>query len=195
VGANLVGANLVGANLEDANLEDANLEDANLVGANLVGANLVGANLVRANLVRANLEDANLEDANLEDANLVGANLVGANLVGANLEPIRNDFFSILDCAPAEVPGLLAALRAGKIDGSTYTGDCACLVGTIANVRGCSYEALGALKPNASRPAERWFVRIAPGLTPENDMTAKVTEGWILEWQSKRAEVEAEATA
>jgi hypothetical protein len=44
----------------------------------------------------------------------------------------------VLSAAPAEVPTLLAKVRAGEVDGSVYEGVCACLLGTIANARGCA---------------------------------------------------------
>ena len=157
---------------------------ANLTDANLTGANLTGAYLARANLARANLTDAYLTGANLTDANLAGANLTGAkNLPEAALAPIRNDLWDVLLRARNEVPFLLGALRAGKIDGSTYEGDCACLVGTIAN--GCAvpyWELANDLKPDSDRPIERWFMAIKPGHTPENSDVAKITEGWIVEF-------------
>jgi hypothetical protein len=215
VGANLVGANLVGANLEGANLEGANLDEANLEGANLVGASLVGANLEGANLNRANLNRASLVGANLDEANLVGAslvgaslvranlnranlneaNLVGANLVGANLDAIREDFRLVLDAAPNEVDGLRLALVEGRIDGSTYSGECACLVGTIANLRHCTYCELPGLTPDGSRPAERWFLAIYEGDTPETSQPAKIAIGWIDEWIADRAAVVATTQA
>jgi hypothetical protein len=205
-GANLDGANLDGANLDGANLDGANLVRANLVRANLDGANLVRANLVRANLVRANLYGANLYGANLDGANLDGANLVranlyganlyGANLVRANLKSIQVDLFDILIRAQAEVPGLLAALRAGKVDGSTYQGDCACLVGTIANVRGVNYRSLeNGLEPNSSRPAEAWFTGIKEGDTPETSKVAKITEDWIVEFLTITGQLPAKEAA
>ena len=106
----------------------------------------------------------------------------GANLTGASLDSIRDDLYDVLVHAPAEVPALLSALRIGKIDGSTYSGECACLVGTIANARGCNVNKLGTLVPNSSRPAERWFLAITPGITPANNAVAKITEGWIEQW-------------
>jgi uncharacterized protein YjbI with pentapeptide repeats len=203
--ANLEGANLADANLEGANLTDANLADANLAGANLVGANLAGAylehaNLADANLAGADLTSANLTDANLADANLVGANLAGANLAGANLvganlagaylEGIRDDFRIVLNSAPNEVAGLLAKLRAGEVDGSVYQGTCACLVGTIAILQHCNYDAIPGLAPNSDRAAERWFLGIRTGSTPENNPIAAITDDWICEWQSERGEGE-----
>src|SRR5205807_1712624 len=113
-------------------------------GANLDGANLYGANLDGANLVRANLDGANLYGANLD-----GANLYGANLDGANLTPIRDDLWAVLSAAPREAEGLRAALIAGRVEGSAYEGECACLVGTIANVRDVNYLDLGLLQPNS----------------------------------------------
>jgi hypothetical protein len=197
-GANLAGANLDGANLARANLAGANLAGANLYGANLYGANLAGANLAGANLAGANLYVANLAGANLDGANLDGAILYGANLAGANLagaigigdwaRSIRDDIRKVLDAAPVEVPGLLEALWAGKVDGTTYSGECACLVGTIAKVRGVSYDSLGIdLRPDSSRPAERWFLKIRKGDTPVTNPSAAFAAAVIAQWQHEQA--------
>jgi hypothetical protein len=188
-GANLSRADLSRANLSGADLSGANLSGADLSGANLYGADLYGANLSRANLSGANLSGANLYGANLSGANLYGANLYGANLSGANLSGanlsyIKADLWMILTYARNEAKGLLQALRDGKIDGSTYEGACACLVGTIANVRHCDINSIPGLAPNANRPAERWFLALKPGMTPETNDIAKITEGWIDEWIS-----------
>jgi hypothetical protein len=212
--ADLSGANLSGADLSRANLSGANLSGANLSGADLYGANLSGADLYGANLsgptspgptspgptstgptspgptspgptsTGPNLSGANLSGANLYGANLYGANLSGANLSGANLSYIKADLWMILTYARNEAKGLLQALRDGKIDGSTYEGACACLVGTIANVRHCDINSIPGLAPNANRPAERWFLALKPGMTPETNDIAKITEGWIDEWIS-----------
>jgi hypothetical protein len=164
-GANLSGANLRGADLSDANLRGADLSDADLSGANLSGADLIGANL--------------------SGADLIGADLSGADLIGANLSGAKSDVFDILLRATPEVPALLAALRAGRINGSVYEGECACLCGTIAKTRGVSVDALGFA--NASRPAERWFLAIRQGDTPETSAVAKITEEWIVEFQGLMA--------
>jgi len=153
-----------------------------LVKAVANGAYLRGAYLDGAYLDGANLRGAYLGGANLRGAYLRGAYLDGAYLEGALWEGIQDDIYDILASAPAEVPGLLAALKAGQIDGSTYTGDCACLVGTIAKVRGCDYSALAGIRPDSSRPAERFFAAINPGDTPENHPLAKFAEQWIESW-------------
>ena len=160
--ARLDGARLDGARLDRARLDGASLDGASLVGASLDGASLVGASL--------------------DGARLVGASLDGARLDRASLVKIRDDFRAVLDRVPAEVLGLLAKLRGGEIDGSCYEGACACLVGTIAIVRGVSYHDLDALRPNAGRPAERWFLALQPGHTPQNHPVAAITEQWIGEW-------------
>jgi hypothetical protein len=194
-GANLRGANLDGAYLRGAYLGGANLRGANLRGAYLRGAYLGGANLDGAYLGGANLRGANLDGAYLRGAYLGGANLRGANLRGAVFEAVQEDLIEILSHAPREVPGLLAALRAGKVDGSTYEGDCACLVGTIANVRGCAYEKLEGIMPNGSRPAERFFLAIRKGDTPENHPLAKIAEQWIESWMLSNPHVLTPETA
>ena len=165
--ASLVGARLDGASLDRASLNGASLDGASLVGARLDGASLDGASLVGARLV---------------GASLVGANLDDASLVGASLRSIRTDLFDVLLRAQPEVPALLAALRAGRIDGSTYSGECACLVGTIAKARHCDVEAFDFR--DARRPIERWFTGIRPGDTPDKHAIARITEGWILEFMA-----------
>ena len=106
----------------------------------------------------------------------------GADLRGANLTPIRDDLWAILSASPAEVAGLRQALIHGHIDGSTYQGACACLVGTLAKVRGCNYDAIPCLKPSSTRPAERWFILIKPGDTPTTSESARLTLEWIDTW-------------
>ena len=142
----------------------------------------------------ANLQDDNLQYANLGDANLRGAYLQGAylqyaNLTLADLTEIKADVFRVLDAAPAEVEGLLLALREGRIDGSQYEGACACLVGTIANLRDCNYKSLPGLEPDSSSPSERWFLAIQRGSTPASSPVAAITEEWILEWLAQAQEV------
>ena len=159
----------------------------NLSGSDLRGANLSGSDLRGANLSGANLSGANLSGAYLSGANLSGANLSGANLSGAKNVPqeyfdlCRDDLFSVLSSAPQEARGVLAALEGGKVDGSTYEGACACLVGTIANIRGCNYHDLG-IKPDGSRPAEQFFMQIKAGDTPETNPAAKMAFDWIAGW-------------
>jgi hypothetical protein len=179
-----------GADLRHANLRGANLYGANLRGADLRHANLRGANLYGANLRGADLRHANLRGADLYGADLYGANLRGANLYGAKnlpehyLRMCRDDLWAVLSAAPLEVDGLRNALAEGRVDGSTYTGECACLVGTIARVRGKQYDDLGILKPDASRPIERFFTAISRGDTPETNECSRHALAWCDEWLS-----------
>ena len=114
--------------------------------ANLRGANLYGANLREANLRGADLRGANLYGANLREADLRGANLYGADLREADLRgvPFTNlpknwiddcskDILYVMNYLKNEVPHLKKKLLAGEVDGSQYDGDCACLVGSLAN--------------------------------------------------------------
>lgn len=129
--------------------------------------------------------DHDLRDADLTGADLTGAHLRDADLRGANLTPIRDDLWAVLSSAPAEVPALIAALKAGRVDGSAYSGECACLVGTIANARGCDYSAIPGLSPNGSRPAERFFLAISVGDTPEMNAAARLAVEWCEDWHGR----------
>ena len=184
-GTNLAGAYLAGTNLAGANLEGTNFARANLAGTYLVGAYLADADLARANLAGAYLARANLEGAYLVGAYLADADLARAKGVADWLTPYRDDLWSVLDLAPHEVPGLIAAIVEGRVDGSVYTGECACLLGTIANVRGCSVDRLG-IEKDSSRPAEVWFMSLKPGHKSSNSQNVAIALGWICEWQVNR---------
>ncbi len=182
-GADLYGANLRGANLRGANLYGADLYGANLYGADLYGANLRGADLYGANLRGANLRGANLYGANLRGANLYGANLYGANLRGANLKKLpqtyinscSRDMLFIFQSLKSELPGLRKALVEGRVDGSQYEGDCACLIGTLANVDGGMDKVCAAIPyydKGTHNPGEAWFLNIHEGDTPETNQFA-----------------------
>ncbi len=111
------------------------------------------------------------------------ADLSEANLSEADLSVIRNDFWSVLLFATHEVAALRAALIDGKVDGSAYKGECACLVGTIANAKKCDVKELpNLIKPNADRPAERFFMGIKKGDTPETNPVSKLALEWIDIW-------------
>jgi hypothetical protein len=164
--------------------EKATLKEA-LEEAVSNGANLDGANLSRATLDGANLYGATLYGANLYGANLSRATLYGANLDGANLDGIKNDFFEIILNTPNELPGLRLAVVEGRINGSVYEGECACLVGTIAKVRGCLYTAIPGVEPRGGRPIERFFTALKPGDSPDNHPVAKIVVDWIDEFTAK----------
>jgi uncharacterized protein YjbI with pentapeptide repeats len=178
---NLSGANLSGANLSGADLSGANLSDTNLRGANLSGANLSDTNLSDTNLSGANLSGANLSDTNLSDTNLSDTNLSGANLSDANLRSFKADLWLTLVDAKAEIPMFIQSMLDGKIDGSQYEGECACLVGTLANVRGISYAT--AFPDHSSRnPAEQWFLMIKKGDLPYAETGGGFALGKALDW-------------
>jgi len=120
--------------------------------------------------------------ANLTDANLTRASLTDANLTAANLTKIRDDFWAVLCSAPREVPFLRDALINGRVDGTTYSGVCACLVGTIANARHTQHTNLDGLIPNAERAAERFFLAIREGDTPESNIFSKKAVEWVDQW-------------
>ncbi|KVV22475.1 hypothetical protein WK80_22390 [Burkholderia multivorans] len=136
------------------------------------------------------MRGAYLSGAYLRDANLRGADLSGADLSGADLLPIKADFIEVISQAPREVPALIEALKAGRVDGSTYSGECACLVGTIANARGIDVDSaeLGIPK-DASRPVERFFMAIRKGDTPETNAASKLALEWAETWLDTQRKV------
>jgi len=148
------------------------------------------ADLSDADLRGADLSDADLRGADLRDANLRDANLRGADLRGANLRDVKEDFLSILAAAPHEVPALILALETGRVDGSTYEGECSCLVGTIATAQGVGYDQVPGITPDGSRPAERWFLGIRRGNTSANNQISAITVEWAKEFLAAQKPVD-----
>ncbi|HEX5464426.1 MAG TPA: pentapeptide repeat-containing protein [Burkholderiales bacterium] len=186
-GSDLSDSNLSGSNLSDSDLSGSNLRDSDLSGSYLRGSNLRGSNLRGSDLSGSNLRDSDLRDSNLSDSDLSGSNLRGSNLrdsdlSGSNLTPIRDDFFAVLSCAPREVAALRMALTNGKVNGSTYHGECACLVGTIANAQHVNLRSIPGLQPNSARPAERFFLAIREGDTPETNQFSALAVQWLDQW-------------
>lgn len=103
-------------------------------------------------------------------------------LTDANLLQFKSDLWRVLLMSQAEIPGLKKSLIEGRVDGSKYEGDCACLKGTIANVKGCSVEDAGLVK-NVSEPSEQWFLQINEGDTAETSVVVKLTLKWIEEFE------------
>ncbi len=93
-----------------------------------------------------------------------------------DLRFVRADYFAILCGAHREVPSLLRALRDGKVNGSTYEGACACLVGTLENA------GATGLPHAPSSPAELWFAPIKPNTVPGEDSEAGYRAQRALEW-------------
>jgi len=210
-GADLEGADLTRADLTDADLAGANLARANLTDADLTRANLVRADLTDADLTRADLTDADLTRADLTDAYLEGADLTrayltradltrayltradltradltGADLTDACLRAFKADMWLTLAQNRNEVPGLIAALKEGRVDGSQYEGDCACLVGTVANIKGVSYATIDHSSDN---PAERWFMMIRKGDKPGDKTGGGFAAQKALEWAEEFADL------
>lgn len=93
----------------------------------------------------------------------------------------RKDVFDVLDHALGEADGLLAAIRSGKVDGSTYEGECACLVGTLEKSGRIS------LPHRSNRMAEQWFLGIYKGDTPATSTFSAQAERWVAEWIAENA--------
>lgn len=109
-----------------------------------------------------------------------------ANLAGANLRVFKADMWLTLASSHGEIPALVQALREGRINGSQYEGECACLVGTVANARGVSFRAI---EHNPDHPAERWFAMINPGDKPGDDSGGGFAAAKALEWAIEYCDV------
>ncbi len=173
---------------QNADLRSADLRYADLSYANLSSANLSSANLRSADLSYADLRSANLSSANLRSANLRYADLRYADLRSANLSsmPFENlpisyinlasrDMLFIFQSLKGELPFLRDKLVKGEVDGTQYEGDCACLVGTLANADGgldkvC--ETIPYYDKGTQNPAEAWFLSIHEGDKPEDNLFA-----------------------
>jgi hypothetical protein len=133
--------------------------------------------------VRASLVGARLDGASLDGASLDGARWA-VMPTDAVLARARADMRAKLAAVSNHAPGLLAAIRAGRVDGATYTGECSCLVGTFAKLMGVNvdYVEIPGLPKDSSSPIEQLFFAIRPGHTPERNPVAAWVEAQLVEW-------------
>lgn len=181
---NLQGSILKKADLKKADLGGANLQQANLWGANLEKANLEGAKLRGTDLGVTNLEGANLHNTVLEETIIQGAVLKAAKIPNQWIEVCKADTFEILKQLHGDAAFLKRALVEGKVDGSTYRGKHACLVGTLANAsREDLRDFCRKRKYDSSlyRYGEQWFYQIRLGDTPQNNLFARHALVWCEE--------------
>jgi len=167
------------ADLSYADLRSADLRSADLRYAVLRSANLRFADLRYANLSSAVLRSANLRSADLSYANLSSADLSSADLRSANLSDTRKDFLAVLFPLKNEVAEFYKHLLDGRIDGSKYEGECACLKGTFANIKKCDYKTLN---PDDKSSSEILFLAIKEGDTPETNPVSAIVKEWTLEF-------------
>jgi len=182
--AKLRSAKLSYADLSYANLSYANLSYADLSSANLSYADLSYADLSSAKLSYADLSYADLSYADLSSAKLSYADLSSADLRSAKLSSIKQDFLAEVLRLPNELEFLRQSIIDGKIDGSTYSGTCACLAGTLAKSKGITNYNGEAIKnglvftADSSSPRERFFLAIKKGDTPKTNGASKIALEW-----------------
>jgi hypothetical protein len=151
-------------------------------GVALPHSELAGADFTAADVANTKHARAKLTGIDRARADLTGTYFTGRTLRDANLEAIRKDLWAVLSLASREVPAIRGALVEGRVDGGTYYGECACLIGTIATARGCDVYSLGSLGPAPGRPIERFFMGIDRGDTPQTSPIAEIVVEWIDEW-------------
>ena len=147
------------------------------------------------------LGDLRLGDLRLGDLRLGDLRLADLRWGDLRLNDVRGgdvrlgdlywqDYFDVLWRVPDEIAGLIAALKAGKVNGSRYEGACACLCGTIANLKHCNYQKIPGLVPDISRPIEQFFLGIGVGSTPENNPWCAMAVRWAEIFQELSAACE-----
>jgi hypothetical protein len=159
-----------------ADLSRADLSEAYLSGADLSGAYLSRAYLSRADLSRAYLSGADLSGAYLSRADLSGAEFKNIGEVPKQwLNLVTRDMLWVFRALKPELPEFRKRLIKGKIDGTQYEGDCACLIGTMAKLDGGLDQVCKAI-PYYDRglhnPGEQWFFGIRKGDKPKDNLYA-----------------------
>jgi hypothetical protein len=189
-GADVEGAKFDGADLRETDMREikagnASFHRVDLRNAKIDDAYFGNVDLTDAYLRETSARNTNFRGAKVGRANVLNADFSGANLGDANMNGIKRDLWRVLSQAPNEINGLRQALLEGRIDGDAYRGECASLIGTIANVRGCDLNEVG-ISPSPNRPAELWFLAIEPGDTPSSSPIAEMTLRWIDEFRTRQ---------
>jgi hypothetical protein len=136
----------------------------------------IGATIERLDARRSWVGVIYTNDAKIKTLDANGASFV------ANA---RENYFCILAKARSYVPALIEALEAGRINGSVYAGECACLAGTPEQERGCDHNRI--VFRDYHPPAERMFFAIGPGMTPDRNSVARQAVAWAREFMAQES--------
>ena len=144
----------------DCNFSGCDFTYSGLYAATFSNCNFSNCDFTNSDLHEADFHHCDFSNSSFTDCSLPGTLFDNCNLQDANLTPIRDDVWAVLDMSPREVPALRTALLEGRLDGSAYPG----------------------LKPDANRPAERFFSGITKGNTPNTNAISAIALGWVDEW-------------
>ena len=120
-------------------------------------------------------------EGNTIKSTLVEAVKSRVDLRGANLKKLPVDFINqcsrdmlfIFQQLKDELPAFKEKLLAGKVNGSQYEGDCACLLGTFAKVKKEKVDKVCKVIPfyekGTHNMGEAWFLNIKEGDTPKSN--------------------------
>jgi hypothetical protein len=82
----------------------------------------------------------------------------------------------IFEHLKGELPFLREKLIKGEVSGTQYEGECACLIGTLANADGGVEKVCSTIpfyEKGLENPGEQWFWNIRTGDTPKNSFFAE----------------------
>ena len=152
-------------------------------------------NTIKKTLEYAVKERVDLRDSDLRVSNLSGSDLSGSDLSYSNLRGIKakkiedlsvqfvnscsRDMLFVFQHLKEELPFLRKMLIEGKVDGTQYEGECACLIGTMANAKQNGDRIIKVCQQipyydkGTHNMGETWFLSIHKGDTPENSIFAK----------------------
>lgn len=121
-----------------------------------------------------------------------------------DMDLAKRNIYAIYDKNPKEVIGVLKAIDEGRIDGTLYTGKCACLIGTIGQLRGLAEKRTydWDVEPSILNtfnkeiwsidfmsPAEQFFIKILEGDTPSTSEYSKFARKWTIEWLEQKGRI------
>ena len=176
------GSSFDGSRFDGSSFDGSRFVGSSFVGSSFVGSSFDGSRFVGSSFDGSSFVGSSFVGSSFDGSRFVGSSFDGSSFVGSSFDgegDAKQDFLSIISDARDEIAGLIAALRDGRINGSVYSGDCACLVGTIANLRGVDVRTLHC---DSSRPAEKWFLMISEGDRPGYSSPGGYASGKALEW-------------
>ena len=132
-------------------------------------------NTIRDTLEQAVKSGANLRGAYLSDANLRGHDEKTLPIQYINL--CSRDMLFVFQHLKHELPYLREKLIEGKVNGSQYEGECACLIGSLGKGKmDCVRKVVSAIPyydMGTHNYGEQWFLAIKEGDTPKNSFFVK----------------------